>query len=141
MRKLIYRAMILGVVGLLLLAPLIALSWKGRGYPWWAYLVAIVGGGYLIPVFVPVFGNLLEYKLEKLLQKKVGRAASFVVRVLAGMLALVAFHITVDRSTEMWLFRSSRGLALLIIFGLLYAGIPIVCGWDRRIGTNPRRPN
>lgn len=128
MRKITRRVLILGILGPALLAPLTALGWQGRDYPWWRYLLVIVGGGYLIPVF----GALGAWKLAAILQKA-GFVVNFVSRALVGIVLIAAFLIVLTtrslgeiRDSAMWLFRSSNGLALLLLFGLSYAGLPLM---------------
>lgn len=47
MHKIIRCVLILGLMDPALLAPVIVLGWQGRGYPWWRYLMAIVGRSFL----------------------------------------------------------------------------------------------
>jgi len=125
LNKITRRVLILGVVGPALLAPLIALGWQG--YPWWRYLVAIVGGGYLIPVF----GTLAGRKLLAIPQKA-SSAISFVLRALVGVLIYSAILMVVTTSlgdTAMWLFSSSSGLIVLLVVGFSYAGFPAIVHW------------
>lgn len=128
MRTITRRALILGMVGPALLAPLTAFGWLGRGYPWWRYLVVIAGGGYIIPVF----GTLVGWKLMATLHEA-GFAVSFVLRAIVGIVLISALLMVVTtrslgeiRDTAMWLFGSADGLALLLVFGLSYAGLPLI---------------
>lgn len=129
MHKIARRILMFGLVGPVLLAPLVVLGGQKRDYPWWRYLVAIVGGGYLIPVF----GTLFGWKLLAVL-----RTASypfrFALRAFVGMFILSGLIMVVTTrepvNTAKWLFCSPGGLIMLLAFGVLYAGLPtIVVRW------------
>ena len=142
MSKVIRRVLVLGFIGPALLTPVVVLG--RRGYEWWHNLVAIVGGGYLIPVF----GTLAGWKLVAM-SRKAGRAVSFAVRGLVGMILMSAVLLVVTPksleeigSTARWLFLS-EGLVILVVVGLLYAAQPLVGQWLRcrqQRGQEPRKP-
>jgi len=131
LHKIIRRALIFGAVGPALLAPLTVFGWHGRGYPWWHYLVVIIGGGYLIPVF----GTLAGWKLLAILQK-VSPGIIFVLRALVGVIVFSASIIVATTrspaeigNTAKWLFLSPSGLILLLVIGFSYAGLPALVHW------------
>ncbi len=115
-RKNVRRVLILATVGPAGLALLTVLGWQGKGYPWWRYLVVIVAGGYL----VPVFGTLAGWKLLRAISRRVGLTVSFLLWALVGMAVLIATFLIVHMgdTSGIIFFHSWGGLLLLAFFGV-----------------------
>ncbi len=125
------RTMLLGLIGPLVLTPLVVFGYQGRD--WWRHVSVIIGGGYLIPVL----GTLAGWRLTEL-ARKAGQSVVFPVRALVGMALTcgLSFLLLVTSSSSLnaaWArlsaFLRFEVLAALIVIGLLYA-LPCI-RWGR----------
>lgn len=112
-----------GLIGPLVLTPLVVLALQGR--EWWRHVSMILGGGYL----VPVLGTLAGWKLTERARKK-GRLVAFVARASVGMalLCVLSFLFLLLSSASLDVARARlSGLARfesflgLIVIGIVYA--------------------